>query len=121
MGRRNTVRLKVVLPVRAWGNDSEGKPFAQMVHTLDVSRSGARLAGFKGTLRAGDTIGIQYRNYKVRFRVAWVKDVAGKELQFGVESLQPEKEIWGVELPAAYSDDYVVPTAAPAPRSKDER
>ena len=79
------------------------------------------MAGFKGVLKAGDAIGIQYRNYKVRFRVAWVKDVARKELQFGAQSLQPENEIWGVELPAAYSDDYVVPTVATPPQRKYEK
>jgi PilZ domain len=109
----------VVLPVRVWGTDSEGQPFSEIVHTLDVSSRGARLGGFHGTLKPGETVGIQYRNQRVRFRVAWIK-AGEKELQFGIDSLQPEKEIWGAKLAAGYKDDYVVP-AAPSQRRYEKR
>lgn len=118
MGRRTKNRVKAVLPVRMWGNDADGKPFALMVYTLDISPTGARVGGFRGKLNVGDTVGIQYRNYNVRHRVCWIKP-GEKDILLGVESLQPDKDIWGVK-PAAYKDDYVVPET-PAPRKYEKR
>lgn len=120
MGRRTNNRVKAVFPVRIWGTDADGKPFAQMVHTLDVSSHGARLGGFRGKLNVGDTVGIQYRNYNIRHRVCWVKAVSEKDLFVGVDSLQPDKDLWGVKPTGGYKDDYVVP-AAPAPRKFEKR
>jgi hypothetical protein len=119
VGRRTKNRVKAVLPVRVWGTDAEGKPFSMMLYTLDISRTGARIGGFRGKLNVGDTVGIQYRNYQVRHRVCWIKP-GEKDALLGVESLQPDKDIWGVKLSGAYQDDYVVPEAPP-PRKYERR
>jgi hypothetical protein len=114
MGRRTKNRVKAVLPVRASGTDAEGKRFTSMLYTLDISATGARLGGFRGNLNVGDTITIQYHNYQVKHRVCWIKPaVKGADMLLGVESLQPDKEIWGVKLAAAYKDDYVPPPPPP--------
>ena len=72
MGQRKNSRTKMVLPLRVWGTDANGNPFVQLAHTLDVSAHGARLAGFRAALSAGDIVGVQYRLQKSQFRVAWV-------------------------------------------------
>lgn len=112
MGRRVKNRIKAVFPVRMSGTDTDGKPFSQMVHTLDISSHGARLGGFKGKLKAGDTVSLQYRNFQVRHRICWLRPLGEHDMQLGVESLQPEKQIWGVKSAADYKDDFFVALAA---------
>ena len=64
MGQRKNSRTKMVLPLRVWGTDANGNPFVQLAHTLDVSAHGARLAGFRAALSAGNIVGVQYRLQK---------------------------------------------------------
>src|SRR6266404_4597250 len=64
MGLRRAQRVKAVLPVRVWGTDAAGKEFIAMAHTLDVSRTGARIAGVAAAMRVGDNVGLQYRNVR---------------------------------------------------------
>jgi len=121
VGRRTKIRVKAVLPVRASGIDADGKRFTAMVYTLDISSHGARLGGFRGKLNPGDTITITYHNYQVKHKVCWIRPAGenSKDLLLGVESLQPDKEIWGVKLAAAYQDEFVVPP--PPPQRKYEK
>ncbi|MGH9492024.1 MAG: hypothetical protein ACRD2K_00860 [Terriglobales bacterium] len=69
MGRRTKRRIEMALPVRIWGLDAVGKPFAQSAQTLDVNHSGARVAGVRGSIALGDVIGIQYKQQKARCKV----------------------------------------------------
>jgi hypothetical protein len=112
MGRRLQPRVKGILPVRIWGSDREGKPFAEHVCTTDISNKGASLAGVRAGLSPGDTVGLQYRNRQARFRVAWVapaSEALGKNV--GLECLQPEKDLWPVTPPTEGEDPYVHPEA----------
>jgi hypothetical protein len=99
--------MKGILPVRIWGCDREGKPFAEHVCTTDISNKGASLAGVRAALSPGDTVGLQYHNRQARFRVAWVvpaSKAGGKNV--GLECLQPEKELWPVAPPTQGEDRY---------------
>jgi hypothetical protein len=124
MGNRRQKRVKAVLPVRLWGNDAEGKPFVCMAHTLDVSRSGARLGGLTQLPKVGDTVGLQYRNAKLQYRVAWATAAQDKrEALIGVECLHADKDLWGLRLPLGEHDEYEA-RQAPARRYEvrdDER
>jgi regulation of enolase protein 1 (concanavalin A-like superfamily) len=65
-----------------------------------VSDHGARIGGFNGTLNSGQLIEVQYRHKRARFRVVWIKTLDGsQEKQVGVECVEPEKRLWGVEFP----------------------
>lgn len=100
MGRRGKQRIKMVLPVKLWGQDAKGKPFFQLAHTLDINRGGARLGGLQSLVNFDDTIEVQYRHKKARFRVAWVgRPGTPKANQIGIQYLEPEKDIWALELP----------------------
>ena len=106
------------------GTDTDGKPFLQMVHTLDISSHGARLGGFHGKLNVGDTVSLQYKNSQVKHRICWLRPLGEHDMQLGVESLQPEKQIWGVRSAADYKDDFFVALAAQRKyekRSNDRR
>ena len=107
MGRRVQPRVKGILPVRIWGTDREGKPFAEHVCTLDISNRGASLMGVRAALTTGDTIGLQYRNRQARFRVAWVAPNQAQGHNLGLECLQPAKELWPVDTPTEGADPYV--------------
>lgn len=108
MGRRIQPRVKGILPVRIWGADAEGKPFAEHVCTIDISNKGASLAGVRAPLSPGDTVGVQYRNRQARFRVAWVTPATEEQgKNVGLECLQPEKDLWPVETPTEGADPYV--------------
>src|SRR4051812_2762861 len=117
MGKRNTDRLKLVLPVRIWGVDTTGKPFHQMAHTLNVNHSGARLGGVRVLMPVDEIVGVQYKMKKARFKVVWLGRPGTKsEEQIGITRIQGESEIWPVEMPAVViHDEY----EAPPPKKSD--
>ncbi len=107
MGRRREPRLAKTLPVRVWGLDRNGNRFMVDIHTVDISRTGARLDGVWNVKGPGDTIEVRHRNEKTRFLVVWVGQAGTPQAgQIGVRSSEPGKSIWGVELPAGVPDDY---------------
>ena len=106
MGERKESRVKMVLPVRVYGTNSEGKPYSILAHTLDFSRSGARLGGIVRQLQVGETVTLDFKNRRAQFAVRWM-GVPGtrSEQQAGVQALQPEKLLWLEVPPEGYTDD----------------
>ena len=101
--KRQLKRTKAVLPTRFWiaGNDE-----THLAHTLDASRDGVMLGGFRGELEVGDKIEIQYHHKRAQFRVVWIKAREGSsEKQVGVECVDPTKHLWEAEFPEQ-EDDY---------------
>lgn len=95
--QRRGSRTKAVLPVRVKGKDSSGKPFEELVHTLDVTASGVRLGSVRRELNAMDEITIFYRQRKMQYRVVWTKKLQGtSEFQVGLRALTQDKEAWGM-------------------------
>jgi hypothetical protein len=102
-GKRRSMRTTAVVPTRLWIAGSEE---SHLANTLDVSEHGVRLGGFRGELKVGDKIEIQYRHKRAQFRVLWIAAREGSsEKQIGAECLEPEKELWGVEFPEQ-KDEY---------------
>ena len=98
--QRRGNRMKAVLPVRIKGKDSAGKAFDELVHTLDVTASGARLGSVRHELKVGDDITIFYRQRRVQFRVVWTKKMKGtSEFQVGLQATTQDKEAWGLAVP----------------------
>jgi len=99
--QRRGKRTKAVLPVRLKGKDIVGKPFEELVHTLDVNTSGVRLGSVRQELKVDDEITVFYRQRKMQFRVVWTKKMKGtSEFQVGLKALTQDKEAWGLALPA---------------------
>jgi len=81
------------------GKDSSGKPFEELVHTLDVTSSGVRLGSVRRELNVQDEITIFYRQRKMQYRVVWIKKMAGtSEFQVGLQALTHDKEPWGLDF-----------------------
>jgi hypothetical protein len=76
-----------------------GRKDIHVAHTLDVSKRGVRLGGYRGDMNVGDKIEIQYHHKQAQFRVAWIAAPKGSsEKQIGAECLEPGKQIWGAEF-----------------------
>lgn len=94
--RRRLDRSRAVLPVRISGNDISGDSYSELVHTLDVSRTGVRLGSVRRQLEVGSLIVIQYRKHKAEFRVIWTRPLgSGAEQQVGLEG-DAQKDLWGL-------------------------
>ena len=102
-GKRRSKRIKSVLPVRLW---IAGSKDSHLAHTLDVSNHGVQLGGYRGEMKVGDKIVIQYRHAQAQFRVTWIVAREGSsEKQIGAECLEPGKHLWGERFPEQ-ADEY---------------
>jgi len=89
----------MVLPLRVWLDEQNPDSAApQLAHTVDISPEGGRLGGLRFLVRPGQAILIQRGQQKAQFRVVWAKQMGPGEIQAGVESLDSDKKVWGVEL-----------------------
>jgi len=92
--RRRDKRIKINLPVYLRRSASEENP--RCAHTVDISRSGARLAGLAEVMKLGEVLDIRCGEQEAPFQVVWVGSPAA-DGQIGVESLTPEVNNWGVD------------------------
>ena len=98
--QRRETRLSKRIRVRVRGSDRTGQKFVQKVCVVDVSRHGARVEDIGYLTRPGATIEVRRYWQTARFRVAWIGAVGTPEAgQVGVVALDPDKNIWGVNLP----------------------
>ena len=118
---RSTRRRKMVLPVTVIRHNGQEK---QLAHTLDLTEVSARLGGLCSLLQPGETIEIQRGTVKAKFQVFWMgAPGSAMEGQAGVRSMEPDKSVWGINLPADEIDtsaDYVLRRQTP-PTSADAR
>ena len=97
--QRRGKRTKAVLPVKVKGNDSTGKPFEELVHTLDVTTTGVRLGSVRHELNVLDEVTVFYRTRKIQFRVVWTKKMKGtSEFQIGLQAVTQDREAWGMSF-----------------------
>jgi TonB family protein len=93
-------RTKMVLPLRMWvGEPADESAGLQLAHTVDISPIGGRLGGLRTELLPGQTITLQRGQSKASFRVVWNRHLGPGENQAGIEALESESNIWGVDLP----------------------
>jgi hypothetical protein len=98
--QRRETRLSRRIRVRVRGADRSGQKFVQKVCVLDVSRHGARVEDIGYLTKPGDTIEVRRYWQTARYRVAWIGATGTPQAgQVGVIALDPEKNIWGVDLP----------------------
>ena len=97
--QRRGERKKAVLPVRIKGIDGAGKPFEELVHTLDVTATGVRLGSVRHELNLDEELIIFYRQRKIPYRVVWTKKMKGSsEFQVGLKALTQDREAWGMSF-----------------------
>src|ERR1700761_883828 len=102
MSKRGTLRRKVVLPVTIIRRNGEEK---QLAHTLDVTETSARLGGLISLLEPGEIIEVQRAGVKAKFEVNWVGEPPSTlSGQAGIRGIDPNKSIWGIQLPSDEPD-----------------
>ena len=86
----------MVVPVRLCVGESY-----EIVHTLDATPGGVRLGGLRQSLTPGTIVVVQRHNKRARFSVVWNTNPSGnsREIQVGLQCVEPEKHIWAVDLP----------------------
>jgi hypothetical protein len=97
---RRTERILLAIPVRVLGLQSQSGEFMEDTRTVMVNNRGARIP-LQHAVAIGDTLRIiNLHNYgKADFRVvgpAGTSDLG--TAQWGVECLDPERNIWGIEF-----------------------
>jgi hypothetical protein len=87
------------LRVEVRGKDARGFEFRQDAFTHDVSRRGVRLDGAPLVIEPCSTVEVRHRGRRARFRVVWVGFGTAVHAQAGLQSLEPDRCIWGLPLP----------------------
>jgi hypothetical protein len=102
MSKRGTLRRKVVLPVTVILRNGEEK---QLAHTLDITETSARLGGLSSLLEPGEIIEVQRGGVRAKFEVHWMGEPTSTlSGQAGIRGVDPNKSIWGIQLPADEPD-----------------
>jgi len=102
MSKRSKLRRRVVLPVTVIRRNGEEK---QLAHTLDVTEISARLGGLSVLLDPGEVIEIQRGGVKAKFQVHWMGEPTSTlSGQAGIRGIDPNKSIWGIQLPPDQPD-----------------
>lgn len=115
--RRREQRIKSILPVRVFGTNSVGVPFNDVAHTLDLSRNGVRIGGLRQLLEPGEIVGIQRGNARARFRVAWSGQAPTTKDEFGLVCMEPEKNLWNLDLGLPARPDHPEPSPLSIPEA----
>jgi hypothetical protein len=104
--RRRTERLLLTVPIRVIAFSAHGSSFTEDTHAIEVNRAGARIA-LKHRVAADDTLRIiNLQNYnEADFRVVGATRLAGEgNAEWGVECLDSERSIWGIDFPPPLPD-----------------
>jgi len=99
MDRRQETRVDVKLPVRIWGISDHSSPFMQLARVNNISHGGAVVQGLRPQVKPGTIVDVQYGGLKAQFRVVWTgRQGSPREGEIGIEKLETEPCIWGVNL-----------------------
>ena len=69
-----------------------------LAHAVDITTTGVRLGALRTQLQSGMIVGLQRGSNKAGFRVQWVRQLGPNEVQAGVESLEPQNNLWDINL-----------------------
>lgn len=107
MGNRRQPRIVMRFMVTVSGVDAEGNPFVQTAYARDVSSTGARLDGLDLLKSSGQTVNVEYKGRSAKFQVVWVGEPGREEHgHVGIRSLEPNQDIWQMNLPRRGTDNY---------------
>jgi hypothetical protein len=109
MGRRSQPRKQIEVSVRIFGTDRHGQVFSEKVLTVNVSRTGAEIAGVRSDLALDEIVGLTYGANRVHFRVKWIGSAGTATAgHVGLLNIAPEKALWDFPLPPDIVDVYQV-------------
>jgi hypothetical protein len=70
----------------------------EMVYTLDLSSSGARLGGLKKPVEPGTILHLQRKHNRATCRVIWNRVLAPGEVQLGIDFIEADPHFWGLDI-----------------------
>ncbi len=76
----------------------ESQDSGVLVHTLDISSSGAKMGALRGRIEPGSVIIVQRARTRAHCLVIWAREVAPQEVQIGIKFLGQDAHLWGLEL-----------------------
>lgn len=100
-GKRRSDRIMLTVRLRVVGRDAKGNHFKEDGRTITLNRHGARIRT-RGALQVGQIVHIinQAAQSEADFRVVGpLSPVSGNEGEWGVECLQDDRNIWGIQFP----------------------
>lgn len=95
--KRAAPRKKVVLPLKSSAAGTSNNS-SIAVHTLDLSRQGAKLGAFRDQVKIGDILSVQRQHKRAKCKVIWVRQIGPREIQVGIELLGNDEAFWGIPL-----------------------
>jgi hypothetical protein len=99
-GRRRSDRILIPLPIRVTGIDASGQPFEEEAVTVNCNQHGACISLIRSLVPEQR---LRIRNLQNgledEFRVVGaLRQVFGERWEWGVEALDPENNIWGIQF-----------------------
>ena len=90
-------RIRIELPIRLCRAARGVK--LQSAHTVDISKSGTRLAGLEEPLELGEVLKVECGDREAPFRVVWMGALGtASEGQAGLECLATNADLWTLDL-----------------------
>jgi hypothetical protein len=100
INKRRSVRVSISIPVTIFGQDSDGKIFAEKTTTVTVSAHGAMVVldteidNLKPALLVNTRTGTE-----VHCRIAHRKEIAKNRIEIGLEFDNPYPRFWAMNFP----------------------
>ena len=89
-------RTKMVVGLRI--SQTEDNAGQLLVHTLDISSTGAKIGAVREYIQPGSVLLLQHGRNRAQCRVIWSRRVGPREIQMGVEFLKSGARFWELEL-----------------------
>jgi len=96
LDKRNVRRTNMVVGLRV--SQPQSQTLDLLVHTLDISSSGAKIGAVREWIQPGSILIIQCKHKRAQCRVKWSRQMEPREIQIGIEFLGRDPQIWGLEL-----------------------
>ena len=111
--KRRQKRIRIKLPVQV--SPPAHREDSWLAHTVDISILGARLIGKADRLHLGELVELSCGLRRAMFRVIWI-GLASTPLQdqVGLECLNPESNIWDLDLSERTDDEHLLKEIAVA-------
>jgi hypothetical protein len=107
MGKRREQRTRIALPVKVYTRDDQGRTIIEIACTMDITPKGARLTGVRCITHAGEVLQVERGKSKAFYRVMWVGDrMTNSEGQVGLQCIEPDAAIWGMDLLPGEDERY---------------
>jgi hypothetical protein len=93
--KRATRRSKMVVGLRV---PAQTKAPEMLVHTLNISSSGAKIGALREWVQPGSVLILQRRHARTQCQVMWSERVGPGEVQIGIEFTGNKSHFWGMDL-----------------------